>query len=196
MQTVNMRALAALVPFLFSSVKALPAASTTVSASNPPSSSPTPTGSPADGNPFEGVQQYVNPYYKSEVESLAIPSMTGSLAEQASAVADIPSFHWLDTADKVPTMGEFLEDIKSQNDDGASPPVAGIFVVYDLPDRDCAALASNGEYAIDDGGVEKYKAYIDSIREHVEKYSDTQIILVIGEHTCQGGKAGLVTHCL
>ncbi|PLB43943.1 1,4-beta-D-glucan cellobiohydrolase C [Aspergillus steynii IBT 23096] len=174
-----MRALAALLPLLFSSVKALPAASTTVSPSNPPSSSPTPTGSFAEGNPFEGVKQYVNPYYKSEVESLAIPSMTGSLAEQASAAADVPSFHWLDTADKVPTMGEFLEDIKSQNDDGASPPVAGIFVVYDLPDRDCAALASNGEYAIDDGGVEKYKAYIDAIREHVEEYSDTQIILVI-----------------
>lgn len=86
-----------------------------------------------------------------------------------------------DTAAKVPTMGEFLEDIKSQNDGGASPPVAGIFVVYDLPDRDCAALASNGEYAIDDGGVEKYKAYIDSIREHIENYSDTQIILVIGK---------------
>ncbi|KAI9041567.1 glycoside hydrolase family 6 protein [Aspergillus affinis] len=168
-----MRALAALLPFLFSSVKALPAASTTVSQSSPPSSSPTPTGSLADGNPFEGVKQYVNPYYKSEVESSAIPSMTGSLAEQASAAADIPSFYWLDTADKVPTMGEFLDDIKSQDD------VAGIFVVYDLPDRDCAALASNGEYAIDDGGVEKYKAYIDSIREQVEKYSDTKIILVI-----------------
>lgn len=86
-----------------------------------------------------------------------------------------------DTADKVPTMGEFLEDIKAQNDKGASPPIAGQFVVYDLPDRDCAALASNGEYAIDDGGVEKYKAYIDSIRELLEKYSDVKSILIIGE---------------
>lgn len=95
MPTVNMRALTVLLPFLFSSVKALPAASTTIYASNPPSSSPTPTGHFADGNPFEGVAQYVNPYYKSEVESLAIPSMTGSLAEQASAAANVPSFHWL-----------------------------------------------------------------------------------------------------
>ncbi|GMF93807.1 unnamed protein product [Aspergillus oryzae] len=78
-------------------------------------------------------------------------------------------------------MGEFLEDIKTKNAAGANPPTAGIFVVYDLPDRDCAALASNGEFLISDGGVEKYKAYIDSIREQVEKYSDTQIILVIGD---------------
>jgi cellulase/cellobiase CelA1 len=42
-------------------------------------------------------------------------------------------------------------------------------------------LASNGELVIADGGVEKYKAYIDSIREHIDNYPDTQIILVIGE---------------
>jgi hypothetical protein len=42
-------------------------------------------------------------------------------------------------------------------------------------------LASNGDLVIADGGVEKYKAYIDSIREHINNYFDTQIILVIGE---------------
>ena len=85
-----------------------------------------------------------------------------------------------DTADKVPTMDEFLSDIKTRNAAGANPPIAGTFVVYDLPDRDCAALASNGEYSIADGGVEKYKAYIDSIRETLVKYSDVRTILVVG----------------
>jgi cellulose 1,4-beta-cellobiosidase len=85
-----------------------------------------------------------------------------------------------DTTAKVPTMGEYLADIKEQNDAGANPPIAGIFVVYNLPDRDCAALASNGELSIADGGVEKYKEYIDAIREHVVEYSDTNIILIIG----------------
>jgi cellulose 1,4-beta-cellobiosidase len=93
-------------------------------------------------------------------------------------VTDIASS---DTADKVSTMGEFLSDIKSRNAAGASPPIAGIFVVYDLPDRDCAALASNGEYSIADGGVEKYKAYIDDIRETLVEYSDVRTILVIGK---------------
>jgi cellulose 1,4-beta-cellobiosidase len=90
-------------------------------------------------------------------------------------------FGFRDTAAKVPTMGEFLADIKAKNAAGAKPPIAGQFVVYDLPDRDCAALASNGEYSIVDGGVAKYKAYIDSIREILVKYSDIQTILVIGE---------------
>lgn len=77
-------------------------------------------------------------------------------------------------------MGTYLADIQSQNAAGASPPIAGIFVVYDLPDRDCAALASNGEYSIADNGVDNYKAYIDSIRAQIVKYSDVQTILVIG----------------
>ncbi|GFF39346.1 probable 1,4-beta-D-glucan cellobiohydrolase C [Aspergillus udagawae] len=81
-------------------------------------------------------------------------------------------------------MGEYLKDIKALNDAGASPPIAGIFVVYNLPDRDCTALASNGDLVNADGGVEKYKAYIDSIREHINNYPDTQIILVIGNAVC------------
>lgn len=36
-------------------------------------------------------------------------------------------------------------------------------VVYDLPDRDCAALASNGEFSVADGGIAKYQNYIDQI---------------------------------
>lgn len=42
-------------------------------------------------------------------------------------------------------MGTFLANIRALNAAGASPSVAGTFVVYDLPDRDCTALASNGE---------------------------------------------------
>nr|QEQ56121.1 exoglucanase [Aspergillus niger] len=159
------------------------AAVTTTTATSSPaaSASPTTTAS-ASGNPFSGYQLYVNPYYSSEVASLAIPSLTGSLSSlqaAATAAAKVPSFVWLDTADKVPTMADYLADIKSQNSAGANPPIAGQFVVYDLPDRDCAALASNGEYSIADNGVEHYKAYIDSIREVLVQYSDVHTLLVI-----------------
>ncbi|KAL3479566.1 1,4-beta-D-glucan cellobiohydrolase C [Aspergillus californicus] len=136
----------------------------------------------ASGNPFSGYQLYVNPYYSSEVHSIAIPSLTGtlsSLAAAATAAAKVPSFVWLDVAAKVPTMGDYLANIKSQNAAGANPPIAGQFVVYDLPDRDCAALASNGEYSIANNGVQNYKAYIDAIREILVEYSDVQTLLVI-----------------
>ncbi|KAF4237044.1 hypothetical protein CNMCM8980_000804 [Aspergillus fumigatiaffinis] len=142
----------------------------------PTTSAPTVT---ASGNPFSGYQLYANPYYASEVNTLAMPSLPSSLQPKASAVAQVPSFVWLDVAAKVPTMGTYLADIQAKNKAGASPPIAGIFVVYDLPDRDCAALASNGEYSIANNGVANYKAYIDAIRAQLVKYSDVHTILVI-----------------
>ncbi|CAG7922049.1 unnamed protein product [Penicillium olsonii] len=133
----------------------------------------------ASANPFSGYQLHANSYYASEVSSLALPSMTGTAKAAASLVAEVPSFYWLDTAAKVPTMDTMLAEIKAKNDAGANPPIAAQFVVYDLPDRDCAALASNGEYSIADGGVAKYKAYIDAIRKILVQYSDVRTILVI-----------------
>ncbi|KAJ5420340.1 hypothetical protein N7465_002859 [Penicillium sp. CMV-2018d] len=164
-----MRSLIPFVPLLASSVAAAAIAS---------SASPTVTAAAAT-NPFSGHQLYVNPFYASEVSASALPSMTGAAKAAASAAAKVPSFYWLDTADKVPQMSKFLADIRAQNKAGASPPIAGQFVVYDLPDRDCAALASNGEYSIADGGVAKYKAYIDAIRKVLVEYSDVQTILVV-----------------
>jgi cellulose 1,4-beta-cellobiosidase len=85
-----------------------------------------------------------------------------------------------DTFSKIALMETTLADIRAANKAGASPPNAGIFVVYDLPDRDCAAAASNGEYSIADNGVANYKAYIDAIAALVTTYSDVRILLVIG----------------
>ncbi len=75
-------------------------------------------------------------------------------------------------------MAGTLADIRQANK-AASPPYAGLFVVYDLPDRDCAAAASNGEYSIANNGVANYKAYIDAIKTQLTTYSDVRTILVI-----------------
>lgn len=76
-------------------------------------------------------------------------------------------------------MEKILADIRAANRKGGN--YAGQFVVYDLPDRDCAAAASNGEYSVADGGVAKYKKYIDAIRKIVLAYADVRIFLVIGK---------------
>lgn len=80
----------------------------------------------------------------------------------------------------MPTVDTYLTDIEALNAAGASPPVMGAFVVYDLPDRDCAALASNGEYSVTDNGLANYEAYIDSIAAIIAKHTTTEIALVIG----------------
>lgn len=72
-----------------------------------------------------------------------------------------------------------MADIRTANKNGGN--YAGQFVVYDLPDRDCAAAASNGEYTIADNGVANYKNYIDTIVGILKTYSDIRTILVIGK---------------
>ncbi|KAH9901712.1 carbohydrate-binding module family 1 [Xylariomycetidae sp. FL2044] len=156
------------------------ASSTDVSTTVPGTTVTATTSAPAGsgtasytGNPFSGVQMWTNSYYASEVSEYAVPT----LGAGALAVAEVPSFMWLDTLSKVDLMATTLADIRVANEAGGNN--AGIFVVYDLPDRDCAAAASNGEYSIADGGVEKYKAYIDAIAELVKSYSDIRILLVV-----------------
>ncbi|KAH7351029.1 1, 4-beta cellobiohydrolase [Rhexocercosporidium sp. MPI-PUGE-AT-0058] len=153
----------------------------TTSTGGTPTTSNVPGGTTvaASGNPFSGVAMYANPYYASEISAYAIPSLTGAMATKAAAVAKVPTFVWLDTMSKVPMMGTYLANIRALNAGGASPKVAGTFVVYDLPDRDCAALASNGEYSIANGGVANYKKYIDAIRALLVTYSDVKVILLI-----------------
>jgi cellulose 1,4-beta-cellobiosidase len=132
----------------------------------------------ASGNPFAGKDFYANPYYSSEIYSLAMPSMPASLKPAASAVAKVGSFVWMDTRAKVPLMDTYLADIKAKNAAGAK--LMGTFVVYDLPERDCAALASNGELKIDEDGENKYKTeYIDKIAAIIKKYPDVKINLAI-----------------
>jgi cellulose 1,4-beta-cellobiosidase len=78
-------------------------------------------------------------------------------------------------------MDTYLANIKAKNAAGANPPIIGAFVVYDLPNRDCAALASNGEYTVANDGLTKYKAYVDAIAAILKKYPETPVSLVIGK---------------
>jgi len=57
-----------------------------------------------------------------------------------------------------------------------------MFVVYDLPNRDCAALASNGELRISENGFQRYQdEYIAAIVEIISDpaYADLRIVAII-----------------
>jgi hypothetical protein len=78
-------------------------------------------------------------------------------------------------------MSSTLADIRKANLAGAKPPIAGTFVLYNFPDRDCSAKASDGELHLADNGLEKYKKeYIDPVAKLVKEYSDVRIIFVYG----------------
>lgn len=78
-------------------------------------------------------------------------------------------------------MASTLESIRERNQAGANPPEAGLFVIYNFPDRDCSAKASDGELHLDENGLERYRTeYIDPIVELVKEYSDIRMIFVYG----------------
>jgi cellulose 1,4-beta-cellobiosidase len=65
---------------------------------------------------------------------------------------------------------------------GSLKPMTVQIVVYDLPDRDCAALASNGELSSANGGLAAYKTqYIDKIAGILanSKYAGLRIVALI-----------------
>ncbi|KAK8112725.1 glycosyl hydrolase family 6 [Apiospora sp. TS-2023a] len=136
-----------------------PPPTTTTGGSGTTTAAPAPGGSGTasySGNPYSGVAMWANPYYASEVSAYAVPTL-GAVANQ---VGKVPSYMWLDTRSKVPLMADYLAQIRKENQAGASPPKAGLFV-----------------FSIADGGVAKYKEYIDAIAELVEAYPDIRLPL-------------------
>ncbi|KAG6862060.1 Beta-glucosidase cel3A [Termitomyces sp. Mi166 len=142
------------------------------------SSGPTSTTTPAAGNPYTGYQIYLSPYYANEVTAAAADISDATLKAKALEVANIPTFIWFDTVAKVPTLGTYLADASAKGKASNTKYLVQI-VVYDLPDRDCAALASNGEFSIADDGLNKYENYIDQLVEQIKAYPDVRVVAVI-----------------
>lgn len=52
-------------------------------------------------------------------------------------------------------------------------------VVYNLPERDCSAKASDGEFHVDNAGESRYEAYIKSIYSEIERFPDVPVVLIV-----------------
>jgi len=132
------------------------------------------------GNPFAGHKFFLNPYYVDEVEKAVQQISDSSLKAKAAKMAEYSNAIWLDTIKNMETWLErnLKEALAQQNSEGGT--VLTVFVVYDLPGRDCHALASNGELLANDGDMERYKTeYIDVIEGHLKKYISQPVVLII-----------------
>ncbi len=136
-------------------------------------------------NPFVGATWYVNENWSANVESAAA-NAGGTLGQQMMAIADEPTFVWMDRISAItgnadgPGLRAQLDAALAQKQSG-TPLVFGI-VIYDLPGRDCYALASNGELPATDAGLERYKSeYIDAIADMLSEsqYQDIRFAAVI-----------------
>lgn len=108
------------------------------------------------------LQIYLSPYYASEVNAAAAAISDATLKAKALKVASIPTFTWFDVIAKTSDLGTYLADASAKGKASGAKYLVQI-VVYDLPDRDCAALASNGEFTIANNGLQNYYTYVDQL---------------------------------
>lgn len=123
-------------------------------------------------NPFVGARWYVDPIWSAKAQA-----ETGG-----SKVSGFNTAVWMDRIGAIaPTDGGFgLRDhLDAAVDQNAN---VILVVVYDLPNRDCHALASNGELVQGPEGTQRYRhEYVDAIYNIFAdaKYKDLRIIAII-----------------
>ncbi|MBB5477198.1 glycoside hydrolase family 6 protein [Micromonospora parathelypteridis] len=144
----------------------------------PPTTGP-PTTTPPPGvkvdNPYAGVPGYVNPEWKAKANA----------ESGGSRISSNPTAVWLDRIAAIngtpnsSSNGAF--GVRDHLDEALRQGAGYIqFVIYNLPGRDCAALASNGELGPDE--LPRYKSdYIDPIAaiQGDAKYRNLRIINII-----------------
>ncbi|WP_437778788.1 glycoside hydrolase family 6 protein [Sorangium sp. So ce1097] len=118
---------------------------------------------PPGGNPLAGGTLYVDPEYIAKVQSSIDKTTDAALIEKMKKVQEIPTAFWLDRIAAVDRLEGYLDGaLALQNQ--LCTPVVPMIVVYDLPNRDCFAEASNGELRVENGGEARYRAeFIDRI---------------------------------
>ncbi|MEU9649802.1 glycoside hydrolase family 6 protein [Streptomyces sp. NPDC048110] len=144
-----------------------------------PTDPPTdPTDPPTDpsgrvDNPYEGAQVYVNPEW----------SANAAAEPGGDRIADEPTGVWLDriAAIEGANGGMGLRDhLDAALEQKGSGEMVVQLVIYNLPGRDCSALASNGELGPTE--IDRYKTeYIDPIAEILgdSKYADLRIVTTV-----------------
>ncbi len=131
----------------------------------------------SNGNPFVGQQLYVNPKYASSVESsrLKEPALAAAMAKLKAVSTGV----WIDRIASISKIEPVLMDIQRLQKSTGKSYIA-TFVIYNLPERDCAAKASAGELAAAENGLNRYKAeYIDKIAGLFAKYADVKIAAIV-----------------
>ncbi|MEU0739907.1 glycoside hydrolase family 6 protein [Streptomyces sp. NPDC006134] len=150
---------------------------------------PASAAEPHVDNPFTGATFYVNPDYAERVDASIAQTSDAALKARMEKVRNNPTAVWLDRIAAIhggeanagrKSLADHLDLALAQKKPGQ--PITATFVVYDLPGRDCAALASNGELPLTEAGLARYKSeYIDVIADVFKnpKYQDIRITTVI-----------------
>ena len=142
---------------------------------------PSPPPAPLAGiNPFANVDFVVPASYTANVMSsvAAAGGSDSALGGQLALAAGIPSAIWLDEIAAIRTkMRPMLEQARRQQR-GTGVDALSVFVVYNLPGRDCSAHSSAGELPA--GDLDRYESeYISAIEALATEFAEVPKIFVL-----------------
>jgi cellulose 1,4-beta-cellobiosidase len=128
-------------------------------------------------NPFEGARLHVDSQFSRNVE--ATSALYPALASQMAKVATVPTAVWVDAIASVERVSQTL-DAAAAEDARGGPPVLSVFVLYDLPNRDCAARSSAGELSVESGGEARYRRdFVDPIVAAVAAHPTQRVVVLL-----------------
>lgn len=150
------------------------------------------TAAASDVNPFEGNNWYVNPANMEEYDS-SIETATGDVKVNLEAMKKVPSAYWIDVKAKIDDTS--LRGMRGILADAQTKKELVVFMHYDVPNRDCKAVASNGEICctyLPDGrcdytasgdcadGLQEYKTeYVDPFVKALQDFPDVEVVVVV-----------------
>ena len=151
------------------------------------------------------VDWYIDSSWRDKVLEQAAGEST-DVADKMTAVADTPTAIWLDSIASISNLEGHLDAALAQHALSGNPVVVTV-VIYDMPNRDCAANASAGEIHFSDaalaaispppgnydydfslaiselpGIIDRYRTeFLDPIAEIIgkRKYEDLRIVTII-----------------
>lgn len=131
---------------------------------------------PHDLNPFEGAQFYINPDYQKKLAATA-----RAVPDHAQAIEKVkrqPTALWLVQRDSLQDLPRWLDDAAKQQR-AIKKPVVQVFLIYNLPNRDCSAKSSAGELTVESGGEKRYREFIDQIAELFKARPKQRIVAIV-----------------
>lgn len=139
-------------------------------------------------NPYIGADKYINPDYSHEIEYSIKRTKDSTLRRKMRQVQKVPTAIWLDRMEAIAggkannnrlSLEEHFTLALKQSHKGK--PMLVELVLYNLPNRDCSALSSNGTLDFRTGGLEKYMEYIDTISALVKdaRFSSLRFVSIL-----------------
>ncbi|KAG9081901.1 hypothetical protein FRC06_005336 [Ceratobasidium sp. 370] len=140
-----------------------------------------PTGPTPVANPFAGKTFYTNANYKAKVQAeynALISEGNSALAAKVAKLTSVSTAIWIADRASVSSISTYLQDASNIQIESQRKLIVPL-VVYDLPDRDCSAGASAGEFSSANGGEGKYQEFITAVAAQLKSFPGIATAIVL-----------------